>query len=701
MNDDEISIFDKIKREADPLETYINTADFERQSGTELQGPHPVHGSTTGSNFMIHIDRQLWHCFRCDSTGSIIDLVAMEEGIISCDDVGNKHDPGNIPNEKYSEIIEACCERFGIEYEEGNISEEKLQEIKKEREEKNRIFKILTDVAEMSHGFIDKERLLIDGKMVKVSNYFNGETIREHLKNKRGFSDEIIDELKIGFWDDQLETNLQQHFDKDTLIEVGILTKKANNFPMRRRIMYPYWKRGKVVYFIGRKTDLVDWESGSKYYKMRTGEKYDEVSDYIKNDVFYGEDNANASTILITEGVTDCISLMDAGFPSISPVTTKFRKKDMPKLMDLIEHSDEVIILNDNEKNKAGEKGALKTGKYLFNNDVYVKIGFPPRPEGVDKVDVDDYLTERNNSEEAVEKLINQSKDYIDYRIEDLSSSDYEGVRDLLELSLDKDPMKVEHILTKLSKETDFTKTLLRQEFKKKGGKDYKDIMTGDETEDDTNTSKTSSGGQREKGYEKSDLAARLSNEIDSVKKFISLSPSEKARYRIHIKDKVIELTQRQMLRPKTFTEYYLGNFDELLHLSKDDWMDVVRHINQIVDVEVMDKISDQHYIADMILENIEKGESVSSFKEALEDPHSYYQDEGVIYYASQHIGEIIKDEGNITSRTSLSYAMEEFRAGKSVVRSIDDKSTRFWRFERDKVFDRGEAWQNIRELKS
>ena len=37
--------------------------------------------------------------------------------------------------------------------------------------------------------------------------------------------------------------------------------------------------------------------------------------------------------ILITEGITDAISARQAGIPCISPVTTRFRKQDIPKLL--------------------------------------------------------------------------------------------------------------------------------------------------------------------------------------------------------------------------------------------------------------------------------------------------------------------------------------------------------------------------------
>ena len=52
----------------------------------ELCGPHPVHGSTGGKNFWVNPKDNVWHCFRCDSGGGPLGLVAVMEGIIDCPD---------------------------------------------------------------------------------------------------------------------------------------------------------------------------------------------------------------------------------------------------------------------------------------------------------------------------------------------------------------------------------------------------------------------------------------------------------------------------------------------------------------------------------------------------------------------------------------------------------------------------------------
>lgn len=51
------------------------TKSIKRANG-EIQGSHPIHGSTTGMNFSINTDKNVWHCFRCNCGGDVISWIA-------------------------------------------------------------------------------------------------------------------------------------------------------------------------------------------------------------------------------------------------------------------------------------------------------------------------------------------------------------------------------------------------------------------------------------------------------------------------------------------------------------------------------------------------------------------------------------------------------------------------------------------------
>jgi hypothetical protein len=186
------------------------------------------------------------------------------------------------------------------------------------------------------------------------------------------------------------------------------------------RLVFPYWKGGQVVYFIARATQFTgdeEWER-SKYKKLLThSERHGYVSETVRNDTFYNEDSARgAEEVLITEGVTDCISAAQAGIACISPVTTRFRKQDVPKLLRLTRWAKRVVICNDAETSGAGAAGAEESASALHAEGRDVRIAELPRPEGVDKVDVNEFL--KANSPEAFREVLAGARRYLEHLIE-------------------------------------------------------------------------------------------------------------------------------------------------------------------------------------------------------------------------------------------------------------------------------------------
>jgi hypothetical protein len=56
-----------------------------RKTSSGLKGSHPMHGSTSGSNFEIDTRENTWRCWRCGSGGGPALAVAVREGLIRCD----------------------------------------------------------------------------------------------------------------------------------------------------------------------------------------------------------------------------------------------------------------------------------------------------------------------------------------------------------------------------------------------------------------------------------------------------------------------------------------------------------------------------------------------------------------------------------------------------------------------------------------
>jgi hypothetical protein len=77
-----------------------------KKSGEQLYGPHPIHGSTTGRNFWVHIGKGVWYCFRCQSGGGPVSLLAVLEGLIRCDEARN-----GLNEELYHKTLEKAVEK--------------------------------------------------------------------------------------------------------------------------------------------------------------------------------------------------------------------------------------------------------------------------------------------------------------------------------------------------------------------------------------------------------------------------------------------------------------------------------------------------------------------------------------------------------------------------------------------------------------
>lgn len=77
-----------------------------------LIGSHPAHGSETGQNFSVSPNKGVWHCFRHGTGGGVMSLVAVREGIISCEDAR----PGGLFGDKFRQTIKIAKEKYGIDF---------------------------------------------------------------------------------------------------------------------------------------------------------------------------------------------------------------------------------------------------------------------------------------------------------------------------------------------------------------------------------------------------------------------------------------------------------------------------------------------------------------------------------------------------------------------------------------------------------
>ena len=77
------------------------------KGGTEYRGTNPFHGSEHGRNFSINPTLRVWVCYRCHSGGGWQELLAVDMGLIRCDQAGKVR----LTSAQYGQIYDKARER--------------------------------------------------------------------------------------------------------------------------------------------------------------------------------------------------------------------------------------------------------------------------------------------------------------------------------------------------------------------------------------------------------------------------------------------------------------------------------------------------------------------------------------------------------------------------------------------------------------
>ncbi len=346
------------------------------ESDRLLQCDCPNHKSQSHRSLHVMLDKQGWYCFGCGVGGDVLQLVEfIQSGQVT------RGQSGPMP-ESHQRARDFLAAKAGLpSLAKYGLSPEELAEAEAERLIEVRVHEVLTALAEHYHGRLkDTPEVL------------------EWLHSKYGLSAETVDRLRIGYADNDGEggvirklTGHDLGFTPRELAASGAFrpTNQDGLDPFfERRIVFPYWSRGRVVFMIGRRTPWTPdqpWEQG-KYKKLPVHDENTRrhIAPCIDNSHLYNEDCllAGPERLIITEGVTDCISLMEHGFPAVSPVTVRIREADWERLLPRLRNVKTVYICQDNEISQAGLNGALKTAAVLSEHRIQTRLVVLPLDEG-------------------------------------------------------------------------------------------------------------------------------------------------------------------------------------------------------------------------------------------------------------------------------------------------------------------------------
>jgi hypothetical protein len=226
---------------------------------------------------------------------------------------------------------------------------------------------------------------------------------RAFLLARYGFRPWFVEKARIGYapadQDALLLHLMSRGYSGEEIVGSGLVqrwtadgrTGVADHF--RGRLVFPYLgKGGKPEYFIARATDETPThgdEVPAKYKKQI-------VTDAGPREPIFGTWSVvDGEPLIVTEGIADALAALQDCRPCISPVTTAFKQVRIDEAAEYCKRAGAIYVIMDNEESAAGLKGATKTALALLTHGIEkVYIGTLPRPEDVEKVDLNDFLRE-------------------------------------------------------------------------------------------------------------------------------------------------------------------------------------------------------------------------------------------------------------------------------------------------------------------
>lgn len=387
------------------------------KKGKNYFGVCPFHDDTNPS-MSVSSEKQIYKCFSCGASGNVYNFVMDYEHV------------------DFKEALSILANRCGISLNNNYIKNE------------NNKYKKLYDAYSLALKLYQNNL-----------NGSNGLVAKTYLET-RGITKEAIKKFKIG-----LSTKDQDNLTK-ILISKDYTIKELNDIGLSyndkdlyiNRIMFPLFDiSGNVVGFSGR---IYDHKSDSKYVNTK------ETKIFKKGEILYNYYNAKdeirkSKSLIIVEGFMDVIRLYISGiYNVVALMGTSLTKEQIALLKRL---SNNIILSLDGDE--PGQKAISNIGEMLINENFNVKVIALK-----DNMDPDEFIL--NKGKEAYNELLNNAINYSDYKINFLKKGkDFTSIEDetsyinsvLDEISKEKDLIKQELLINKISKDFNIDSNILKK----------------------------------------------------------------------------------------------------------------------------------------------------------------------------------------------------------------------------------------------
>ena len=217
--------------------------------------------------------------------------------------------------------------------------------------------------------------------------------------HSRGLTDATIGELKIGWAENPTEFLQSRGYTIEQIADSGI-----NQF--FHRIMIPYLRNGKAVYFAGRAsswTDSLSSNQEAKYMKL--------FRNSVSEHPIWGFETLakRNGTVIIAEGIFDAISCYQEGYPVVSAITGSFSSEQKKDLIPALRGRDVIVCMDYDPKTQAGQKFTEKLATELFENGIHVSAVF--LHGGEEKSDLNE-LYAKNPGKATLESIFEEAESW-------------------------------------------------------------------------------------------------------------------------------------------------------------------------------------------------------------------------------------------------------------------------------------------------
>lgn len=339
------------------------------RKGNNLWGLCPFHGEKTAS-FSVSPEKQIYHCFGCGKGGGVINFVMEIE---------------NLP---FPDAVRLLAKRAGLEVpeERGNADYRKKRE---------RLLALNKEAARFFHSKLSAPECAAGA---------------EYLFEKRRLSRQTATRFGLGAapdgWDNLIKAMAAKGFEKSELLDAGLVVKGQNGRVydrFRNRVMFPIIDlRGDVIGFGGRVMD----DGTPKYLNSPDTPVFNKGRNLFALNI---AKRSRLGRIILTEGYMDTISLHQAGFDCAVASLGTALTPDHAQLLS--RYTKEAVIAYDGDG--AGVSAAQRAIPILEKTGMKVKV---LRVQGAK--DPDEFI--KKFGPEAFGKLLDQSENHIEYRIEQI-----------------------------------------------------------------------------------------------------------------------------------------------------------------------------------------------------------------------------------------------------------------------------------------